>query len=57
MNRPNAVIMRGRTVPMWGYEFVRRTINADGTFALENLKADPYFGPWLFVYEETTGPP
>ena len=57
MNRPNVAIHRGRTLPMGGYEFVQTTVNPDGTFALENLKAGPYFGPWFFVYEETTGPP
>ncbi len=57
MNRPNVAILRGRTLPMWGYEFVRTTVNPDGTFALENLKAGPWFGPWFFVYEEPTGPP
>jgi len=57
MNRPNAAILRGRTLPMWGYEFVRTTVNPDGTFALENLKAGPWFGPWFFLYEEPTGPP
>jgi len=57
MNRPNVGIHRGRTVPMWGYEFARTTVNLDGTFALENLKAGPWFGPWFFVYEEPTGPP
>jgi hypothetical protein len=57
MNRPNAAILRGRTLPMWGYEFVQTTVNPDGTFALENLKAGPWFGPWFFVYEEPTGPP
>ncbi len=56
-NRPNAAILRGRTLPMWGYEFVRTTVNPDGTFALGNLKAGPWFGPWFFVYEEPTGPP
>jgi hypothetical protein len=56
-NRPNVAILRGRTLPMWGYEFVRTTVNPDGTFALENLKAGPWFGPWYFVYEEPTGPP
>ena len=57
MNRVNVAILRGRTLPMWGYEFVRTTVNSDGTFALENLKAGPWFGPWFFVYEEPTGPP
>ena len=57
MNRVNVAIHRGRTLPMWGYEFVRTTVNPDGTFALENLKAGPWFGPWFFVYEEPTGPP
>ena len=57
MNRPNVAILRGRTLPMGGYEFVRTTVNPDGTFALENLKAGPNFGPWFFVYEEPTGPP
>ena len=57
MNRINAAIHRGRTLPMSGYEFVRTTVNPDGTFALENLKAGPWFGPWFFVYEEPTGPP
>ncbi|MGO9468271.1 MAG: hypothetical protein ACLQIB_54755 [Isosphaeraceae bacterium] len=56
-NRPNVAIHRGRTVPMWGYEFVRTTVRSDGTFTLENLKAGPWFGPWFFVYEEPTGPP
>jgi hypothetical protein len=36
MDRVNAAIHRGRTLPMWGYEFVRTTVNPDGTFALEN---------------------
>jgi hypothetical protein len=57
MDRVNVAIHRGRTVPMWGYEFVRTTVRPDGTFALENLKAGPWFGPWYFVYEEPTGPP
>ncbi len=57
MNRVNAAILRGRTLPMWGYEFVRTTVNPDGTFALENLKAGPWFGPWFFVHERPTGPP
>jgi len=57
MNRPNVAIHRGRTVPMGGYEFARTTVNADGTFVLENLKPGPYFGPWFFMYEELTGPP
>jgi hypothetical protein len=57
MNRSNVAILRGRTLPMWGYEFARTTVNPDGTFALENLKAGPWFGPWFFVYEEPTGPP
>jgi hypothetical protein len=57
MDRINAAIHRGRTLPMWGYEFVRTTVNPDGRFALENLKAGPWFGPWFFVYEEPTGPP
>jgi hypothetical protein len=57
MDRVNAAIHRGRTLPMWGYEFVRTTVNPDGTFALENLRAGPWFGPWFFVYEEPTGPP
>ena len=33
------------------------TIQVAGTFALENLKAGPWFGPWFFVYEEPTGAP
>lgn len=53
MNRTNAAIHRGRTLPMGGHEFVRTTVNPDGTFALVNLKA----GLWFFVYEEPTGPP
>jgi hypothetical protein len=57
MNRPNVAIHRGRTVPMEGYEFVHTAVNADGTFALENLKPGPWFGPWFFVYEEPSGPP
>jgi hypothetical protein len=57
MNRPNVAITRGRTVPMWGYEFARTTVNPDGTFALEKLKTGPSFGSWFFVYEELTGPP
>ncbi len=57
MNRPNVTIRRGRTVPASGYEFAWATVNADGTFALRNLKAGPRFGPWFFVYEELTGPP
>jgi hypothetical protein len=42
---------------MWGYEFVRTTVNPDGKFALENIKSGPSFGPWFFVHEEPTGPP
>jgi hypothetical protein len=57
MNRINAAIHRGRTLPMWGYEFVRTTVNSDGTFTLMNLKAGPWFGPWFFVYEEPNGAP
>jgi hypothetical protein len=57
MNRVNVAIHRGRTLPMWGFEFVRTTVNSDGTFTLENIKAGPWFGPWYFVYEEPTGPP
>jgi hypothetical protein len=57
MNRTNVAILRGRTLPISGHEFVRTTVNPDGTFALENLKAGPRFGPWFFVYEEPTGPP
>jgi len=57
MDRVNVAIHRGRTVPMWGYEFVQTTVNPDGTFALENLKAGPWFGPWFFVYEEPAGAP
>jgi hypothetical protein len=53
MNRPNVAILRGRTLPMTGFEFVRTTVNPDGTFALENLKA----GLWFLLYEETTGSP
>src|SRR5262249_19800592 len=57
MDRVNGAIHRGRTLPMWGFEFVRTTVNPDGTVALENLKAGPRFGPWDFVYEEPAGPP
>jgi hypothetical protein len=57
MNRPNVAILRGRTLPMSGFEFVRTEVNPDGTFVLENLKAGPWFGPWFFVYEEPAGPP
>ena len=57
MNRTNVAILRGRTLPMWGYEFVRTTVNPDGTFALEEPQGRPWFGPWFFVYEEPTGPP
>jgi hypothetical protein len=57
MNRPNVAILRGRTLPMAGHEFVQTTVNPDGTFELKNLKAGPWFGPWFFVYEELTGPP
>jgi hypothetical protein len=53
MDRVNVGIMRGRTLPIGGYEFARTTVNSDGTFALENLKA----GTWFFLYEELTGPP
>jgi len=28
MNRINAAILRGRTLPMWGYEFVQTTVNS-----------------------------
>jgi hypothetical protein len=57
MDRINTAIHRGRTLPMWGYEFVRTTVNPDGTFALNHIEAGPWFGPWFFVYEEPTGPP
>jgi hypothetical protein len=57
MNRVNVAMHRGRTAPMTGYEFARTTVNPDGTFALVNLKAGPWFGPWYFVYEEPSGPP
>jgi hypothetical protein len=57
MDRPNVAIHRGRTVPIWGHEFVHTTVKSNGTFALENLKAGPWFGPWFFVYEEPSGPP
>jgi hypothetical protein len=57
MNRPNAKIHRGRTVPMGGHEFVQTLVNPDGSFALEKLKAGPWFGPWFLVYEEMTGSP
>jgi hypothetical protein len=57
MNLVNVAILRGRTLPMGGFEFVWTTVNSDGTFALKNLKAGPRFGPWFFVYEELTGPP
>jgi hypothetical protein len=57
MNRMNAMILRGRTLPMSGYELVRATVKSDGTFALKHLKDDPRFGPWFFLYEELTGPP
>jgi hypothetical protein len=53
MNRVNVAILRGRTRPIWGYELAQMTVNPDGTFKLENLKA----GPWFFVYEELNGPP
>jgi hypothetical protein len=52
MNRVNATIQRGRTVPMEGYEFAWSRVGPDGTYALENLKRGPWFGPWYFVYEE-----
>jgi hypothetical protein len=42
---------------MGGFEFAQATVNADGTFALKNLKVGPWFGPWFFVYEELTGAP
>ena len=57
MNRTNVELLRGRTLPIRGYEFARTTVKPDGTFVLENLKAGPWFGPWFFVYEEPTGPP
>ena len=57
MNRPNVSILRGRTLPMWGYEFVWTLVKSDGSFTLEKLKAGPWFGPWFFVYEEPSGPP
>jgi hypothetical protein len=56
-SRPSATIQRGRTVPVSGYELAWATVNADGTFAVENLKAGPRSDPWFFVYEELTGPP
>ena len=57
MNRPNVAMLRGRTLPMAGHEFVQTTVNPDGTFELKNLKAGPWFGPWFFVHEDLTGPP
>ncbi len=56
-NRVNAAIQRGRTLPMWGWEFVRTTVNPDGRFSLENVKPGPWYGPWFLVYEQPTGPP
>ncbi|HZW30459.1 MAG TPA: hypothetical protein VFF52_07090 [Isosphaeraceae bacterium] len=52
MNRVNAAIERGRTIPMDGFEFAWSRVGPDGTYALERLKAGPWFGPWYFVYEE-----
>lgn len=52
MDRVNAGIHRGRTVPMPGYEFTWSRVGPDGTYMLENLKPGPWFGPWYFVYEE-----
>ena len=57
MDRVNAAIHRGRTLPLSGYEFARAMVKPDGTFTLENLKAGPWFGPWFFVYEGPTGAP
>ncbi len=51
-NRVNAAIHRGRVVAMAGFEFAWARVGPDGSYALENLKADPRFGPWYFVYEE-----
>jgi hypothetical protein len=51
-NRPNVTIERGRTIPMEGFEFAWSRVGPDGTYALEHLKAGPWFGPWYFVYEE-----
>jgi hypothetical protein len=53
MDRVNVAIMRGRTLPIGGYEAARTTVNSDGTFVLENLKA----GTWFFLNEELSGPP
>ncbi len=57
MTRVNVTILRGRTVPSLGHEFAQTAVNSDGTFALQNLKPGPWFGPWFLVYEELTGPP
>jgi hypothetical protein len=56
-DRINVAILRGRTLPMWGYEFHRTTVGADGRFAIEHLKDFYRSGPWFFVYEVPTGPP
>jgi hypothetical protein len=52
MNRVNAAIHRGRVVAMAGFEFAWARVGPDGSYALENLKPDPRFGPWFIVYEE-----
>ena len=49
----NAMILRGRTVPMSGYELVRATVKSDGTFALENLQGRP--AVWLLVLPRARG--
>jgi hypothetical protein len=57
-NRINVAILRGRTVPMPGYEFAWAMVGPDGRFAIKNVKPGPWFGPWFLLYEElTNGPP
>lgn len=51
-DRVNVAIQRGRTVPMWGYEFVWSPVGPDGRYELEQVRPGPWFGPWFFVYEE-----
>lgn len=55
MDRVNAAIRRGRTVPMPGYEPGWSRVEADGSFAVEDLAIDPRWGPWFFVYEGLDG--
>ncbi|WP_169977692.1 carboxypeptidase-like regulatory domain-containing protein [Tautonia rosea] len=55
MNRVNAAIRRGRTVPMNGYEWAWSRVEADGSFAIDDLAIDTRWGSWFLVYDGTDG--